>query len=48
MRSSLRIFAFLLLAVAMTALAGLPWVLIARAELYWSPAIDLLALAVSK
>ena len=48
MRRFLRDVAFAAIAVAMFTLAGLPWVLMLGADVWWSPIVGFVALAVSK
>lgn len=48
MKRFLRVLAFVTIATALLTLTGLPWVLLAGAELYWAPAIGAIALALAK
>lgn len=48
MRRAIRFLGFLLLAVLAFSLAGLPWTIIVGLELWWSPAVGVVVLAISK
>jgi hypothetical protein len=47
-KRTIRVLLFALLAVVMLTAAGLPWVLLTGVELYWSPLVGAVALAISK
>lgn len=48
MKRTIRTLSFLLVAAALFTIAGLPWTLIAGADLWFSPLVGFVALLVSK
>ncbi len=48
MKRFLRVFTFVPVAALLFAVAGLPWVLLAQVELWWSPVVGFVLLALTK
>jgi hypothetical protein len=48
MRRVCRVLAFVAVSGVLLTIAGLPWVLIAGAELCWAPLVGAVALAISR